>query len=509
MSKNIFKQAVSGTFLAVLGLGSVMTPAKTSAQTYENIPLLLPRFEVHVCDVTNAGTDDDVTVKFGVGSSVYSYLLDNPGDDFERNTTNNFAVSSIGPATAQMSDLKYIKVTKPGGDGLCIDRVAMYLQETKVWEYKTADAYTGTYFGSGNGDIFLDSDSGVEEVRFSDITLTYPTGTTPLAGPVDVTVKTCDATNAQSAGALRLYWEHDGMPEPYVALGSSHAANEATTYRISAKESVGTLSNLSLKLLGTDGLCVDYVWVRVNGTTILFNSDDTWLDSTDAKAWNTYDLATNSQVQTGGATLRLGRALQRVNYASTVQNNLLSPAGWTTPIAICNPPAVVNSNWFRDMTKTQMAPVLRDYGASWASSGYASVIGHDKNTIHSRIRFEHEAPGAGNAVLWIDYDMDFACTAKDGITITPTHLATDHDAPLITQAIEWLVESIANIDVDALLLKGVKGAMKSITMDMAGGACPELLVQQDNSDLRITWDAKTLSFPNGMCFQDSSTWPKP
>lgn len=83
---------------------------------------------VGVANVSDAGTDDGLSVRLNAQSSAempYGQLthMDYSRDDFERNSTFTYDLDMAG--VADLSDINRIDLFKDGSDGICLSRVAL------------------------------------------------------------------------------------------------------------------------------------------------------------------------------------------------------------------------------------------------------------------------------------------------------------------------------------------------------------------------------------------------
>ena len=95
-------------------------PAAAAITTVEQVPVWRLQVLVQTCDVSDAGTDDDVYVQFK-NDSTKKFYLDYGGDDFERNTSKVYDIGNISKVgVSKVSDITQLTIGKVGKDGLCL-----------------------------------------------------------------------------------------------------------------------------------------------------------------------------------------------------------------------------------------------------------------------------------------------------------------------------------------------------------------------------------------------------
>jgi hypothetical protein len=83
---------------------------------------------VKVCDAADAGTGNKVLAAL---SDTNYTVMDKPGNDFERNSTEAYDLLLTNVAT--LSDIKYLKIFKGGTDGVCISRLDLFVNERLIY----------------------------------------------------------------------------------------------------------------------------------------------------------------------------------------------------------------------------------------------------------------------------------------------------------------------------------------------------------------------------------------
>jgi hypothetical protein len=126
-------------FIAILAsAGTVFaTPA-------EDAPVWRVQLTLRTTDDENAGTDDGVRVRLNASNTTW---LDYGRNDFPRNNTFTYDLNLFG--IRQIDDLRYIVVSKDGGDGLCLRSFALRINGRVI--------YTQEFSGSGH---WLDTETG-------------------------------------------------------------------------------------------------------------------------------------------------------------------------------------------------------------------------------------------------------------------------------------------------------------------------------------------------------------
>ena len=83
---------------------------------------------VLVCDVADAGTDNKVVVAL---NDTNSTVMDKPENDFERASTEGYDL--LLNDVARLADIKYLKVSKGGSDGVCISQLHLFVNERLIY----------------------------------------------------------------------------------------------------------------------------------------------------------------------------------------------------------------------------------------------------------------------------------------------------------------------------------------------------------------------------------------
>jgi hypothetical protein len=107
----------------------------TPATAYHRVSRI--QLEIHVADVEDAGTDDDMLVRL---NSALGYemprgqrgYLDYGQNDFERNSTFTYDLDTRG--VNQLSDINQLMIYKSGHDAVCIDSVALLVNGVRVFD---------------------------------------------------------------------------------------------------------------------------------------------------------------------------------------------------------------------------------------------------------------------------------------------------------------------------------------------------------------------------------------
>jgi hypothetical protein len=84
---------------------------------------------VRVCDVSDAGTDDNVRVAV---NSANTTVLDYPHDDFERQSVFKYEMTVTGVSV--LRDIAYLQFSKNGSDGLCVQELAFYVNDQLIFD---------------------------------------------------------------------------------------------------------------------------------------------------------------------------------------------------------------------------------------------------------------------------------------------------------------------------------------------------------------------------------------
>jgi hypothetical protein len=119
----MFKKAlgVMACALAMLGSSGLASAQTTSL---ESVPLWRIQVEVHVCDKSDAGTDDGVGI---ILNDTTGFRFDTGTDDFERNRTYTYDV--VTPSVSRVSDIDQLTFYLTGNDAVCIDNVKLRFNE--------------------------------------------------------------------------------------------------------------------------------------------------------------------------------------------------------------------------------------------------------------------------------------------------------------------------------------------------------------------------------------------
>jgi hypothetical protein len=116
--------------LAALAGPALAAPAETT-------PVWRARVHIRVCDVSHAGTDG---IDDAVKASLNDYnrtILNSAADDFDRADARYYDLLLAN--VTQLSDVVYLKISKDGTDGLCIQSITFYLNNAVVF-YQTYGA---------------------------------------------------------------------------------------------------------------------------------------------------------------------------------------------------------------------------------------------------------------------------------------------------------------------------------------------------------------------------------
>lgn len=97
-----------------------------SAQTtdLESVPLWRIQLELHVCDKSDAGTDNGFGV---ILNDTTAFRVDTAADDLERNRTYTYDI--VTPSVTRVSDIDQLTLFLQGNDGVCIDRMKLLFNE--------------------------------------------------------------------------------------------------------------------------------------------------------------------------------------------------------------------------------------------------------------------------------------------------------------------------------------------------------------------------------------------
>ena len=127
---------------ALLSLGFIF-----QACDIEDLPLYRVKLKIHTASKTHAGTNDPVYVRLKSGAS--KYYLDYGRNDFERNNAHEYDLVISG--ITELRDIQQLEIAKEGSDGLCLERVELYVNDDQLMFDKN--------FGNTNCH-WLDNDSG-------------------------------------------------------------------------------------------------------------------------------------------------------------------------------------------------------------------------------------------------------------------------------------------------------------------------------------------------------------
>ena len=105
---------------AILACASALVGGVAHAQTsaVENMPLWRIQLRVQTCNVSDAGTDDGISVSLADG---VTFDLDTGADDFERNTTRVYDI--VSDRLPRVSSITRLELANSGDDGVCIQHV--------------------------------------------------------------------------------------------------------------------------------------------------------------------------------------------------------------------------------------------------------------------------------------------------------------------------------------------------------------------------------------------------
>jgi hypothetical protein len=117
--------------LLPLLLWAAPMPASTQLPNVEAYPIVRAQLRAKVCNVANAGTDNDVRVKL---NSVNSTWLDYGRNDFGRGDDFTYDVKLDG--LLSFADVTQLRISKTGTDGLCLKEVALLLNGANVFSKK-------------------------------------------------------------------------------------------------------------------------------------------------------------------------------------------------------------------------------------------------------------------------------------------------------------------------------------------------------------------------------------
>jgi hypothetical protein len=130
------------------------------------------------------------------------------------------------------------------------------------------------------------------------------------------------------------------------------------------------------------------------------------------------------------------------------------------------------------------------------------------DTLHVFLRFEHDAPGIGNARMWNNFDMQVKCgdpdpTNKDdgerALMLLPGPSHPDYDAPVLAEIGAWF----ASIDI----AKDVAKSMPSLKAQIFAlpRTCPQISIN-NHGDVHFGWPDQPII--NALCRVKASNWPR-
>ncbi len=93
----------------------------------EDLPVYRTVLKIHTASHRYAATDDRVYVK--LNSSGKKYYLDYGRNDFERNNAHSYDL--VIPGISELGDIQKIQISKEGSNGLCIERVELYINNNQ------------------------------------------------------------------------------------------------------------------------------------------------------------------------------------------------------------------------------------------------------------------------------------------------------------------------------------------------------------------------------------------
>jgi PLAT/LH2 domain/CARDB len=109
-------------------------------------------------NITDAGTDDSVKVELNNGNRTW---IDYGRDDFERN--DDFTYDLNLDNISKISDIRMLKISKPGGDGWCLRSLELIINGQPIYSASSQQFYYGCWLD----DVGTDHTS----IRISDVAL--------------------------------------------------------------------------------------------------------------------------------------------------------------------------------------------------------------------------------------------------------------------------------------------------------------------------------------------------
>jgi len=118
-----------GIVVALLALLAVTPfPAGPALAADESALVRRVQLTIHVCDVGNAGTDNGMWASLG---PYHRSKMNYPRADFER--ADEFTYDLLLHGVERLYDIQRLMIYKYGSDGVCIDRVRLYVNNRMIY----------------------------------------------------------------------------------------------------------------------------------------------------------------------------------------------------------------------------------------------------------------------------------------------------------------------------------------------------------------------------------------
>ena len=119
------------TFALLMGSSAASSPATLLGPDpipVDEFPVWRAQLRLEICDVSKAGTDNDLAVSLSTSNTTW---LNYSRNDFERGDKFTYDLKTEG--LQKFGNVTRIRISKTGSDGLCLKRIELRLNETKVF----------------------------------------------------------------------------------------------------------------------------------------------------------------------------------------------------------------------------------------------------------------------------------------------------------------------------------------------------------------------------------------
>jgi hypothetical protein len=207
-------------------------------------------------------------------------------------------------------------------------------------------------------------------------------------------------------------------------------------------------------------------------------------------------------VQTGAKVGFLGLPYAGADFVDGVNQSFAATPNGSHPS--CNPPATLTRSNMEGIIATIVAEKLTGK-KFWGSSGHVNVekAAGEATSVHANVRFEADAPGFGNGVFWVKFNVDVHCgdptpdLPNDGpkrmLILSVSNFGTDYDVPALSDILNWFQSTFGSTSIEKKLRSAI--SIDPIMFD-TGNACPGISVNSAG-DILLDWDAQPIA--NGIC----------